>query len=162
VSAWMGLVACATGVQNSGKAAVAPPATLASPPPAPTPAPAARAPATGLLVVAADRGFLGDTELTDAAASLPGDPAVERVFTTDERTRESLTKGLQALAARGVKHVRVAPFFLSRRDPGYALLETLLARDAARGTTALVPGLTVDVARPFGESYLAVEVLAER
>jgi sirohydrochlorin ferrochelatase len=118
---------------------------------------ASSAPEAGFLVVAPDRGFLGNEEIRDAFGALTAERNAELVFVTDARTRESLAQALAALKKRGARRAVALPFFLSTSDPRYVLANGLLAGDQARALP-----LPVAPGRAFGESYLAVEALADR
>lgn len=109
--------------------------------------------APGFIVVAPDRGFLGNEEARDAFETFAAERNAALVFVTDERTRTSLEAALMSVTARGAQRVVVLPFFLSRAEPRFRRVESLLSE------TAKVP---VAWARPFGESYFAVEELADR
>lgn len=116
-----------------------------------------RNPEMGFVVLAPDRGFLGNEEIRDAFAPLAAERNAELVFVTDARTRASLTQALAALKKRGARRAVALPFFLSTSDPRYVLAHGLLAGEHGR-----VLPLPVVRGRAFGESYLAVEALAER
>lgn len=107
------------------------------------------------LVVAPDRGFLGDEEIRDAFEAFAATRKAALVFVTDERTTESLNAGVRSLAEEGARRIVTLPFFLSRSDPRYVRVAALLSEDSARKAA-------VEWARPFGESHFAVEVLADR
>ena len=110
--------------------------------------------APAFLVVAPDRGFLGNEETRDAfEAFAPGRNAA-LVFVTDERTGATVDAALRAVGRKGARRLVVLPFFLSRGDPRYARVASLLE--------ARAPGVAVSWARPFGETYFAVEQLADR
>lgn len=111
--------------------------------------------APAFLVAAPDRGFLGDEEVRDAFEAFAQERNAALLFVTDQRTGGSLDTALQTLAAKGGRRVVVLPLFLSREDPRYARLASLLSERAS-------PSLSVSWARPFGESYFAVEELADR
>jgi sirohydrochlorin ferrochelatase len=64
--------------------------------------------------------------------------------------RATLDKAQARLAERGAKSVVVLPVFMSAADPKWTLANGLLAESR----------LPSRVARPFGETYLAVEALA--
>lgn len=108
----------------------------------------------GFVVVAPDRGFLGNEETGDAFAAFAEGKQARLVFVTDERTGPALEAAVTALAAAGVERAVVLPFFVSPAHPRLALVRQLVAE-----LEAPVP---VQVGRSFGESYLAVEVLADR
>ncbi|MEW5863201.1 MAG: cobalamin biosynthesis protein CbiX [Pseudomonadota bacterium] len=106
----------------------------------------------GFLAVAADRGFQGDEELRDAFDAFAAGRNAELVFATDARTRGMLAAALARLAQRGARRAVVLPMFLSANDPALMLVKEHLANAS----------LPVSFARTFGESYLAVEALADR
>jgi sirohydrochlorin ferrochelatase len=118
-------------------------------------APAAEPGEIGFVMVAPDRGFLGNDETRDAFGAFAASRNAALVFVTDERTRGSADRALRSVTAAGARRVVVLPFFLSRWDPGYRRAESALAA----ATTSDVP---VVWALPFGESYLAAEALAGR
>ena len=122
---------------------------LAGAAPAATAAPAGD---TGYLAIAADRGFQGNEEIRDAFDGFAEGCNAELVFATDQRTRATLDRALAQLAERGAKNVVVLPVFLSAADPKFVQAKAMLAASA----------LPVAIARPFGESYFAVEALAEQ
>lgn len=113
---------------------------------------AARASDPGFVAVAADRGFQGNEEIRDAFDAFAAGRNAELVFATDARTRETLDRAFSRLAERGAKHVVVLPVFMSAADPKFLQVKALLS----------TPPQPVTFARPFGESYLAVEALADR
>ncbi|MGQ0545134.1 MAG: sirohydrochlorin chelatase [Betaproteobacteria bacterium] len=113
---------------------------------------AQQAPEPGFLAVAADRGFQGNEEIRDAFDVFAAGRNAELVFATDARTRVMVEAALARLKARGAGRVVVLPAFLSSADPAFGLVRQSLAS----------PAIPVSVARPFGESYLAVEALAGR
>jgi len=111
------------------------------------------APETGFLVVAADRGFQGNEEIRDAFEALARSRNAALAVATDERTRESLREALGTLAEHGARRVVVLPAFVSASDAQLAMVKRLLAESEAP--------LPVSFATAFGDSYLAVEALAE-
>jgi sirohydrochlorin ferrochelatase len=112
----------------------------------------AQAAGPGYLAVAADRGFQGNEEIRDAFEAFAAGRNAELAFATDERTRDSLERALAKLKQRGAGRVLVLPVFLSGSDPQWLRSKALLEGQS------LAPAF----ARPYGESYLAVEALAER
>lgn len=114
------------------------------------------------LIVAPDRGFQGNEEIRDALeVCMQGTPG-EIVFVTDERTRDTLKRATQRLTEAGAREVVVLPLFLSASDPSWLLAQRCLAD--LTNTVAESSGASVVLtqARPFGRSYFAVEVLADR
>lgn len=106
----------------------------------------------GYIAVAADRGFQGNEEIRDAFDAFAAGRNAELVVATDERTRDTLRHAFERLTARGARRAIVLPVFLSVADPKWQLVKQLLEK----------PPVPVTVARPFGESYLAVEALSDR
>ncbi len=109
---------------------------------------------TGFLIIAADRGFLGNEEIRDAFEPFSANHPAALVFVTDERTQQTLKSGLDSLRHQGAERIIVLPLFVSTAEPRYRLVHQLLTQE--KGNTALV------FARPYGESYFAVEALADR
>lgn len=113
----------------------------------------------GFLVVAPDRGFLGNEETQEAFDEFATGKNARLVFATDERTRGMIDTALVKLAQEGARQVAILPFFISLAQPRFALVKTSLAPDATSSLDLPVP---VIWGQAFGESYLAVEVLADR
>lgn len=109
---------------------------------------------TGFLVVAADRGFLGNEEIIDEFHLFAKGRNASLVFVTDERTQKYLDTEVERLLQRGAERIVTIPLFVSPQDPRYRL-----ARNLIRGGKVSVP---VSYARSYGESVFAVEALADR
>ncbi|WP_350281960.1 CbiX/SirB N-terminal domain-containing protein [Nitrosomonas sp.] len=109
---------------------------------------------TGFLVVAADRGFVGNEEIRDAFASFSASHPAALVFVTDERTRQTLQSGLASLYQQNISRIVVLPLFISTAEPRYQLIRTLITEE-----NQTIP---VTFTKPYGESYFAVEALATR
>lgn len=109
---------------------------------------------TGFLVVAADRGFVGNEEIRDAFASFSTNHPAALVFVTDERTRQTLQSGLASLRQQNINRIVVLPLFISAAEPRYQLVRTLITEE-----NQTIP---VTFTKPYGESYFAVEALATR
>ncbi len=109
---------------------------------------------TGFLIVAADRGFLGNEEIRDAFEPFSANHPAALVFVTDERTQQTLKSGLDSLRHQGAERIIVLPLFVSTAEPRYRLVHQLLTQE--KGNTPPI------FARPYGESYFAVEALADR
>lgn len=116
----------------------------------------ARPAATGFLVLAPDRGFTGNEEIREAFETFAAGRNAALAVVTDERTRGNLAQAFEELVRRGARRVVVLPLFVSGADPRLALARQLLAPAAG------VAPLPVAFTPPFGESYLAVELLADR
>lgn len=113
-----------------------------------------RASDVGFLVLAPDRGFLGNEEIADAVAELGREHHAAFVPVTDERTRETLDDAVNELRARGARRFVALPFFITTSHPRFVLARRAL--DELRAS-----GVDVEIARAFGESYFAVELLAD-
>ncbi|CAD85450.1 CbiX/SirB N-terminal domain-containing protein [Nitrosomonas europaea] len=109
---------------------------------------------TGFLIVAADRGFVGNEEIRDAFASFSANHPAALVFVTDERTRQTLQSGLASLHQQNIGRIVVLPLFISAAEPRYQLIRTLVTEE-----NQTIP---VTFTKPYGESYFAVEALATR
>lgn len=112
---------------------------------------------TGFLLAAPDRGFTGNDRVRQAFKSISAMPEQypsRLVFITDQDSAKYVDQALARLTAEGVKKLVVLPLFLSRANPRFALLKTFV--------NAAQPAMAVQYARAFGDSYLAVEMLAAR
>ncbi len=110
---------------------------------------------TAYLLVAPDRGFLGNTELQDSFDVFAKGRNATLVYTTDDRTRKSVTEAVASLVKAGAKRVVVLPFFLSNADPGYQRVQAILKDPRSRA------GAAIAWSQPFGDSYFAVEMLTQ-
>lgn len=108
----------------------------------------------GFVVAAPDRGFLGDEEIRDAFAEFAQGRRAQLVFVTDERTRAELDAAVAVLEREGARQIVVLPLFLTEADLGFQRLTAMLAESGGK--------LPVTMGRRFGQSYLAVELLADR
>ncbi|MFZ5557345.1 MAG: sirohydrochlorin chelatase [Pseudomonadota bacterium] len=124
----------------------------------------------GFLVVAPDRGFAGNEETREAFDAFAAGRNAALAFVTDERTGDNLRAALQRLVEGGAGRAVALPLFISKTDPRYVLAAKLLgagveksAEDLKTGPPAMpaIP-MPVSFARAFGETYLAVEMLADR
>lgn len=111
---------------------------------------------TAYLLVAPDRGFLGNVELQDAFEAFKHGRSGTIVYVTDDRTREGIKSAVSSLVKTGAKRIVVLPFFVSASDPGYQRVQTLLKDHA------LHAGASISWSRPLGDSYYAVDMLADR
>lgn len=110
---------------------------------------------TGVLVVTADRGFLGNDEIRDAFDAFAKGRNAELLYVTDARSEKILDEELGSLTRRGAKRIEVLPLVMSSADARWKLAEGWL--DARRQR-----GLQLAIAKPYGASYLAVEDLSAR
>ena len=109
---------------------------------------------TGFLVLAADRGFIGNEEIRDAFDTFAKERNAALIFVTDERTRKYLKAGLDTLLHKGAEQITVIPLFVSAATPRYQLAAKLLEDEKLN-----VP---VTYTHPYGESFFAVEDLADQ
>ncbi|SCY26872.1 CbiX protein [Nitrosospira sp. Nl5] len=109
---------------------------------------------TGFLVLAADRGFVGNEEIIDEFHMFAKGRNASLIFVTDERTRKYLKSGVDMLLKKGAERIVVIPLFISAAAPRYELACQLLEGEK--------PAVPISYARPYGESFLAVEDLADK
>lgn len=115
---------------------------------------------TGVLVVAMDRGTVGNQELAAAVADLDPDfPATLLLIGPDRQGIEDgyrayLEAARNALLERGIDDVLAIPLFVADDDP-------LLAR-FRDGIEAAVKPAALTWSPAFGDSYLAREALLDR
>lgn len=122
--------------------------------PAPPPPAEARASAApGYLVLAPDRGFMGNQETLAIFDRFAQAHDARLVIVTDARTEARIASAVGVLAAAGASEIVALPFFLSEDDPDLALVREQLGR---------VTRAPVRWSRAYGDSYLAVEALAAR
>ena len=109
---------------------------------------------TGYLVVAGDRGFVGNEEIIDEFQLFADGRNASLVFVTDARTEKYMKSGVARLLERGAKRIVMMPLFMSAADERYRLIRRMVERER----------ITVPVirARLYGESLPAVEDLADR
>ena len=104
------------------------------------------------LVVAPDRGFMGNEAVRAAFADID-QPNKQLVFVTDEDSRAYLDAAVATLTEDGSTHLIVLPFFVSDHHPNWSLAESWLADDICNRQ------LACEFNESFGRSYLAVDVL---
>lgn len=109
----------------------------------------------GFLVLAPDRGFLGNEEVRDIFAEFRKDvPNAVLAFATREKTYENLRSALTGLSGeRNFSTVVVLPLFMSEHHALY---------QKAREAVTSLKNPPLEFARPFGDSYLAEEILFDR
>ena len=115
-----------------------------------------RADGTSFLVLAPDRGFLGNEETRDAfEAYLERAPNSVLAFATEERTAENLAQSLTELreVAESSDRIVVLPLFVTEH-------EALFVK--AREALSQLQISNLEIAEPFGSSYLAEELLFDR
>lgn len=111
-------------------------------------------PDIGFLVVAPDRGFLGNEEVRDVYDQFATRYASALVFATHKHTTDNLEEGIEALKAKQVKRIWVLPFFLS---PSNALYQKALHAMQSRDW-----GLPIGMTETMKDSYLIEEILQGR
>lgn len=109
---------------------------------------------TGFLVVAGDRGFIGNEEIIDEFQLFAEGRNASLVFVTDERTAKYLKSGVDRLLKQGARRVVMMPLFMSPAEPRYQLARRLLEHERI--------AVPVSHARLYGQSLPAVEDLADR
>jgi sirohydrochlorin ferrochelatase len=110
---------------------------------------------TGFLVVAPDRGFLGNAEIQDAFEAYQGGFNTALSVATSEQTDRFLQEGIKRLEDRGAKQIVVLPVFFSDKHPLYQLAIKRLTA----GKLAHVPWR---VAPTLAGHYLVGEILNDR
>lgn len=108
--------------------------------------------ATGFVVAAPDRGFMGNEETRDAFASIDDAYPAELVFVTDERGQEYFDTAVERLRDEDVSRIVVLPLYLSDAHPDFDTLRTYISAQK----------IHVDIGRIFGRSVAAPIVLADR
>lgn len=110
---------------------------------------------TGFLVIAPDRGFMGNQEIRDLHHSFAENYNSSLAFITPDETDRFLKEGIDELSDRGTENLVVLPLFLSAHHPLYKLAEDrLLSED--------VTDLPVKFSDVMSESYLVAEILHDR
>jgi len=110
---------------------------------------------TGFLVIAPDRGFMGNQEIRDIHQSFSEDYRSSLAFITPEETDRFLSEGIEKLNAKEVSELVVIPMFLSSHHPLYKLAEGRLVNNN-------LTDLPIEIAGTMRESYLTAEILADR
>lgn len=110
---------------------------------------------TGFLVIAPDRGFMGNQEIRDLHEKFSENYTTSLAFITPEDTDRFLKEGITALEEEQVSELVVLPLFVSDHHPMYKLANERLAKG---GLTKL----PVRYAETMHASYLAAEILADR
>jgi sirohydrochlorin ferrochelatase len=110
---------------------------------------------TGFLVIAPDRGFMGNQEIRDLHNNFSENYTTSLAFITPEETDRFLQEGIAALEEEGVQGIVVLPLFLSDGHPMYKLAEKRLSS----GKLTKMP---LVFAETMHRNYLAAEILADR
>lgn len=109
---------------------------------------------SGILVVAPDRGFMGNEETLDAFARVNHENKA-MVFVTDERSKTYLDNAVTDLKKRGARGMIVLPFFISDQRPVWRLAYSWLSNGICNKS------FQCHLSKPFGQSYLAADVLEQ-
>jgi len=110
---------------------------------------------TGFLVIAPDRGFMGNQEIRDLHANFDEHYVTSLSFVTPEETDRFLKEGIEALSEEGVNELVVIPLFISDDHPLYKLA---VQRLSDKNLTEL----PVEFAKTMHQSYLTAEILVDR
>lgn len=110
---------------------------------------------TGVLVVTPDRGFLGNEEVRDAFDAFAKDRNAALLYVTDERSEKILDQALAQLKGQGARRIEVLPLVMSTADARWKLADGWLQARKRQG-------VKLAIAKPYGDSYLAVEDLSAR
>ena len=107
----------------------------------------------GVLVLASDRGFLGNEEIRDLVSEFASrtDADVELVLVTGVQTEGRIDEAVMALQRGGNGRTLILPLFLSDDHPRFVLAQQMLSQHDG-----------IECASVFGESYSAVDLLVER
>ncbi len=128
------------------------------------PSPAKIESKTGFLLIAPDRGFLGNQDIHDVFAEFKRGYPAALAFTGREHSGTGgdysgyLTQAIEELKRGGASNIVAIPLFLAAADP---LLKKSIARLASHAA-ASPAGITVRWAPPLAQSYLAAQILLDR
>lgn len=110
---------------------------------------------TGYIVLAPDRGFVGNNLARDAFEPFAEEREARLVFVTDERGKPYFRRAVESLSDAGAGRVVLLPLYLTAAHPDFERIEAWRS-DVDVGVEKIVLG------RPFGQSYLAVRAVADR
>lgn len=110
---------------------------------------------TGFLVIAPDRGFMGNEEVRNLHQSFAEDYNSSLAFITPEETERFLKEGIDALYKKGSENLVVLPLFVSDQHPMYKLAEEHLLNGK-------LTDLPVEFSEVMSNSYLIAEILHDR
>lgn len=123
---------------------------------------------TGFLLLAPDRGFLGNQDIQDVFAEFKSSYPAALAFTGREFSGTGgdysgyLTQAVEELKRGGASDIVVIPLFLTVADPLLKKSITRLAPPAATGSTGIPSGNPVRWASPLAQSYLTAQILLDR
>lgn len=116
-----------------------------------------KAAAEGYILLAPDRGFMGNQEFRELFEDFSEQYSAELVIVSGAKsTRARLANALNNLTDKGAERISVLPLFISPNHPGFTLAraqieELLSAQDAA-----------APFSRTLSASYLGVELLSDQ
>lgn len=108
---------------------------------------------TGFIVLAPDRGFVGNNQTREAFESFAADFDARLVFVTDERGEPYFRRAVEQLAVAGHERAVLMPMYLTEAHPDFALIDAWQGR---------IEALELVRSRIFGHSHLAPRVLGDR
>lgn len=106
---------------------------------------------TGVLVITADRGFLGNQEIGDGFDQFAAGRNADILYVVDVRSKSVLNEKLSGLVGKGAGKIIVLPLFISTADARWQMVQPWLEEHE-----------NLLIAKPYGSSYLAVEDLSDR
>jgi sirohydrochlorin ferrochelatase len=112
----------------------------------------------GYLVIAPDRGFMGNEETREAFEEYRAGFTASLAYVTREETRRFLAEGIAELERAKVKEIVAIPLFLSAHQPLYRKADSLLSGPEGKALTKL----PLKVAAPLSGSYLLPEIVSDR
>ncbi len=112
----------------------------------------------GFLVIAPDRGFMGNEEVRDAFEEYNKNFNASLVFITREETGRFLREGIALVEQQGARRLVVVPMFLSEHHPLYKHALAFFDDKQQEKLTAL----PTSFAETMSNSYLIAEILADR
>ncbi|MFQ5580916.1 MAG: hypothetical protein ACE5FZ_09910, partial [Nitrospiria bacterium] len=111
-------------------------------------------PEVGFLVIAPDRGFLGNEEVREVVKNFSQKYTASLAFATEEKTLENLKIGIDALKVKKIKKIWVLPLFIS---PGNTLYQ-----HAVKALNEQKWAVPLKIGDTMKESYLTEELLKDR
>ena len=109
----------------------------------------------GFMVIAPDRGFMGNEEIRDLHKDFSENYTSSLAFITEEDTDRFLLEAISHLEEQGVGQLVVLPLFLSDDHPLYKLAKDRLDQ-------AGLTELPVEFGKTLHQNYLTAEILADR
>lgn len=126
-----------------------------------------KSPPVGFLVIAPDRGFVGNEEIREAFAAYQAKGYMAALtFATRERTHENLMAGLEVLREKGAQKIVALPLFLSDHHPALRRAKQVLGLTKQTITATSLEPPVVDfpivMSETMHNSYLTSELLLDR